>query len=140
MSRPGIDDELRSALRDADSASWSTRASAGRRLAGAAEVTGVAPVLNRLLLDGQDTAVTQETAQALLERWDVRGLRLVLAALTVADADTGDHLCMAVDDVCLRSEEDLERLVGLCSALASDADAAIREEAGHLRRRARGHR
>ncbi|WP_149185099.1 hypothetical protein [Streptomyces sp. TRM49041] len=140
MSRPEIDDELRSALHDADSASWSARAAAGRRLASAAEVAVVAAVLHRLLLDGQDTAVTQEAAEALLERWDICGLRMVLAALTSADDDTGDHLCMAVDNVCCQSEEDLKRLAGLCSELISDADATISEEANSLCRRAHGHR
>jgi hypothetical protein len=89
-------------------------------------------------LDGQDTAVTQETAEALLERWDICGLRMVVTALTSADDDTGDHLCSAFDNVCCQSEEDLKRLAELCSALISDADPTISEEASSLWRRARG--
>lgn len=122
----------RSALRDARSASWSVRAAAGRRLAGAAEDAEAAGVLRRLLLDGQDTAVTQETAEALLGRGDVRGLRMVLAALAHADDDTADQLDAAVFDVFCRSAEGLARLEALASALVADADAAVREEAGRI--------
>ncbi|WP_405771388.1 hypothetical protein OG539_41215 [Actinacidiphila glaucinigra] len=40
----------------------------------------MADVIHRLLLDAQDTAVTQETAVALLARRDSIGLRRVLLA------------------------------------------------------------
>ncbi|MET9427010.1 MULTISPECIES: hypothetical protein [unclassified Streptomyces] len=132
MTLSDPDDALSSALRDARSPSWSARAEAGRRLAGAAEDAEVAAVLHRLLLDGQDTAVTQETAEALLERGDVLGLRMVLCALASADDDTGDHLDAALTNVCCQSDEGLARLKELCSALVSDADASIGEEAGRI--------
>ncbi|MEU7037761.1 hypothetical protein ABZ958_29320 [Streptomyces sp. NPDC046237] len=83
----------------------------------------------RLLLDGHDTYVTQETAEGLLERWDVVGLRLVLAADAVADDDAGDHLRAAILNVCLQSYEDEERLHALCAALASDVDPDVRAAA-----------
>ncbi|GGP96585.1 hypothetical protein [Streptomyces roseolilacinus] len=132
LSDPG--DALGSALRDARSASWSVRAAAGRRLAGAAEDAEVAAVLHRLLLDGQDTAVTQDTAEALLERGDAHGLRMVLAALARADDDTADHLDAAVDNVCRQSDEGLARLEALCRVLVSDADASVRDEAREILR------
>ncbi|MET9323685.1 hypothetical protein ABZX75_26410 [Streptomyces sp. NPDC003038] len=66
----------------------------------------MAEVLHRLLLDGRDTFVTQETAEAMLGRWDVLGLRMVLAALASADDDTGDHLDAAILNVCGQSKED----------------------------------
>lgn len=125
--RPGSGRSAR--MRDAVSDSWSVRAAAGRQLAAAAEVPEVARVLARLLLDAHDTYVTRETAQALLLRWDEHGLRLVLAALATADPDTGDYLQVAVTDVCEQSAEDIERLTALATALASDPDAGIREEA-----------
>ncbi|MFD4761059.1 hypothetical protein ACFWOJ_19880 [Streptomyces sp. NPDC058439] len=129
-----IDNELSSAVQDARSASWSVRAAAGRRLASAAEDARVADVLHRLLLDGQDTAVTQETAEALLERWDVCGLRMVLAALTSADDETGDQLDAAINDVCCQSEEGLTRLEELSSTLVSDSDTSISDEASRILR------
>ncbi|MFD7447173.1 hypothetical protein [Streptomyces sp. NPDC059909] len=129
-SAPG--DALSSALRDARSPSWSVRAAAGRYLAGAAEDAEVAAVLHRLLLDGQDTAVTQETAEALLERGDVCGLRMVLAALTRADDDAGDHLDAAINNVYCQSDEGLAQLDKLSSALVSDADASIGREADRI--------
>lgn len=119
-------------MRDAVSDSWAVRAAAGRQLAAAAEEPEVAGILARLLLDAHNTFVTRETAQALLLRWDVHGLRLVLAALATADPDTGDHLQAAVTDVCEQSAEDIERLTALASTLASDPDAGVREEARGL--------
>ncbi|MFG2293879.1 hypothetical protein [Streptomyces sp. NPDC048603] len=126
------DDDLLSAMQGADSPSWSVRAAAGRRLAAGAEQPEAAAVLHRLLLDAQDTAVTRATAEALLARWDVCGLRLVLAALARADAQTGDWLEVALYDVCRQSEEDLARLERLASELVSDPDPAIAGEALRL--------
>ncbi|MCT4352022.1 hypothetical protein M5362_02575 [Streptomyces sp. Je 1-79] len=123
---------LSSLVGDAASPSWSVRAAAGRRLAAYAEDAEVAAVLHRLLLDGQDTFVTQETAEGLLERWDVVGLRLVLAADAVADDDAGDHLHAALLNVCRQSFEDEERLEALCTALASDTDPAVRAAARRI--------
>ncbi|MFC8664029.1 hypothetical protein [Streptomyces sp. NPDC057199] len=132
MTRSEADDELISFLQGAASASWSVRAASGRRLAAAAEVPGAAVVLHRLLLDGRDTFVTQETAEALLERWDAVGLRMMLAALASADDDTGDHLDAAILNVCGQSKEDGERLAALCSALTSDADIDVSGEARRI--------
>ncbi|MGK5629323.1 HEAT repeat domain-containing protein [Streptomyces sp. URMC 123] len=136
MNRDRTDDGPTPPLEAAASPSWSVRAAAGRRLAATAPATGAAPeaaeALLRLLLDPHDTFVTQETAEALLERRDAWGLRMVLAALAAADDDAADHLGDAVDNVCRQSEDDAERLAALCSELASDADAAVRKEAGLL--------
>lgn len=84
MTASASGDDLSSAFQDAASKSWSVRAAAGRRLAAHAEVGDAARILDLLLLDGEDTAVTQETAEALLGRGDVLGLHLVLKALAVA--------------------------------------------------------
>ncbi|MGC5394661.1 hypothetical protein ACPXCP_02785 [Streptomyces sp. DT20] len=119
-------------VRDAASDSWSVRAAAGRRLAADAEVPEVAAVLRRLLLDAHDTFVTQETAEALLLRGDVPGLRLVLAALATADAETGDQIQCAIVNMCEQSQEDIEHLAELAAALVSDPDAGVREEARGL--------
>ncbi|MER5820955.1 hypothetical protein [Streptomyces mirabilis] len=132
MTRPEFDDELIPTLQESTSASWSVRAASGRRLAVVAEVPEVAEVLHRLLLDGRDTFVTQETAEALLGRWDVLGLRMVLAALASADDDTGDHLDAAILNVCGQSGVDGERLAALCSVLTSDAEAAVSGEARRI--------
>ncbi|WP_329453625.1 hypothetical protein OG894_44695 (plasmid) [Streptomyces sp. NBC_01724] len=138
MPRPELDDELTPFLHGSTSASWSVRAASGRRLAAVAEVPEVAEVLHRLLLDGRDTFVTQETAEALLGRWDVLGLRMVLSALASADDGTGDHLDAAILNVCGQSDEDGERLAELCSVLTSDADTAVRGEARRILEPRRG--
>ncbi|MGN5635115.1 HEAT repeat domain-containing protein [Streptomyces sp. AC154] len=112
--------------------SWSVRAAAGRRLAADAEVPEVAVLLGRLLLDPYDTFVTRETAEALLLRGDATGLRLVLAALARADAQTGDQIQSAIVNVCEQSREDIEHLAELAATLVSDPDAGVREEARGL--------
>ncbi|WP_225448769.1 hypothetical protein [Streptacidiphilus sp. P02-A3a] len=71
------DQELSTAIQDADSSAWSVRGAAGRQLAGSDKIEEVADVIHRLVLDAQDTWVIQETAEALLERKDTIGLRYV---------------------------------------------------------------
>ncbi|MFJ6842186.1 hypothetical protein ACIQRE_05875 [Streptomyces griseoluteus] len=123
---------LTAALRDAESESWSRRAAAGRQLAASAGQEEVAPVLERLLLDPHDTGVTQETAEALLQRRDLVGLGAVLAALSRAEAWwTADQLDGEVFNyqsrmiaVGLR-----DRFVQQLEALAADEDAGVRREA-----------
>ncbi|WP_107503097.1 HEAT repeat domain-containing protein [Streptomyces sp. DH-12] len=73
---PLSDDQQLSALfEQANSPAWSVRAAAGRQLAAAPRTDQAVEVLFRLLLDPDDTAVTRETAQALLERGDTSPLR-----------------------------------------------------------------
>ena len=137
MSQDQWADRLTAALRDSESESWSRRAAAGRQLAAWAEREEVGPILERLLLDAHDTAVTQETAQALLERRDLVGLRAVLAALSRAEEWwTADQLYgevfgyrswMVADD---RTDEFVDQLVGL----ADDQDKGVRDEALRLSR------
>lgn len=121
-------------MEDADSPLWSVRADAGRRLAASAELVEVADVLHQLLLDAQDTAVTQETSEALLARGDIRGLRTVLAALScAADTWTLDQLSAAVDcDPNWMTEEGESRLIQQLQELAADDYAGVRSEAERL--------
>lgn len=129
------------ARQDAESDSWSVRAAAGRRLAAHAEADDAARVLHLLLLDGQDTAVTQATAEALLRRGDVLGLRLALKALAVAanpnvpdwDASTMDEIYAAITgDPRWMSDDGCVQLGAQLGELTSDADASVAEEARRL--------
>ncbi|MFI8004021.1 hypothetical protein [Streptomyces sp. NPDC086010] len=125
-------DVLRTALRDAESESWSCRAAAGRQLAAIADQAEAAPVLERLLLDPHDTGVTQDTAEALLQRGDLVGLRTVLRALSrareacAADQLDGEvfsrHNWMVADG---RGDQFVRQL----ASLAADEDVGVREEA-----------
>ncbi|MFJ9820966.1 hypothetical protein ACIRU3_38020 [Streptomyces sp. NPDC101151] len=128
-------DGLRAALRDAESESWSCRAAAGRQLAAVAGQEEVTPVLERLLLDPHDTGVTQETAEALLQRRDLVGLRIVLAMLSRTEAwwtadqldgDVFNHQSWMIADG--RRDQFVQQL----EALASDEDAGVRREALRL--------
>ncbi|MCT2591423.1 hypothetical protein LHJ74_16175 [Streptomyces sp. N2-109] len=130
-------DSLAGTLRWADSPSWAQRAAAGRRLARRADLDDIRPLLERLLLDADDTGVTQETARALLERHDLPGLRAVLAALSRAEAlCTADQLAGEVDGYrsCVsaagRGDELRRRLTTLASD--TDTDTDIRDEARTL--------
>lgn len=91
----------------------------------------MAEVLHRLLLDAQDSGVTQETAEALLARGDTQGLRTVLAALSCAtETWTLDQLSAAVDCApAWMTEEGERRLVRQLRELAADGDAGVRGEA-----------
>jgi hypothetical protein len=129
------------ALQDAESDSWSVRAAAGRRLAAHAAADDAARALHLLLLDGQDTAVTWATAEALLQRGDVLGLRLVLKALAVAanpnvpnwDASTMDEIYAAITgDPQWMSDDGALRRGAQLRELSSDADTSVAEEARRL--------
>jgi hypothetical protein len=133
--------DLSSAFQDAGSKSWSVRAAAGRCLAPHAEVDDAARILHRLLLDGKDTAVTQETAEALLQRGDVLGLRLVLKALAVAadpdvldwDASTMDEIdAVITSDRLWTTDDGWIRLGAQLRELASDVDVDVSVEARRL--------
>lgn len=140
VSHHGNADLMTGALRDAESASWSVRASAGRRLAAWADRDELGPVLERLLLDAHDTAVTQETACALLERKDLYGLRAVLSALARAEESwTTDELAAVIDTDprWMADVEETAELVAQLVSLSSDEDTATRNEALRLLRRVR---
>ena len=134
-----IDDELRMAMRDASSASWSVRKEAGRRLAVRAEAPGVAEILQQLLLDDQDTAVTQATADALLGRRDRYGLRLILVAFFCAsvpsfpESSTVDQLYSAImSDSRWMTEVGREQLSSQLGELLLDSEESVRREAQKL--------
>ncbi|MGW4437223.1 hypothetical protein ACWELO_15905 [Streptomyces sp. NPDC004596] len=132
MSQEQRAGEFMAALRDAESESWSRRAAAGRQLATIAGREEVAPVLERLLLDPHDTGVTQETAEALLQRRDLVGLRTVLAALSRAEAWwTADQLDGEVfnHQSWMIADGRLDQFVQQLEALTADEDAGIRGEA-----------
>jgi hypothetical protein len=127
-----VADAVAAALHDAESESYAQRAAAGRQLAQWADRKEVAPVLERLLLDAHDTAVTKETARALLERCDLIGLRFVLAALSRAqDLSTADWIAGEVycHQSWLLADGRADELDHLLTALTGDEDPGIRAEA-----------
>ncbi|RKE22474.1 hypothetical protein [Streptomyces sp. TLI_171] len=133
------DHELSTALRHAGSPEWSVRAAAGRRLAGAERIEDLADVLHGLLLDGRDTAVVQETATALLERGDTAGLRCVLRARHLVEADdVADELGAALGgDPQWLTTEGADRLVARLHELAADPDPGVGDEAHRILARLR---
>ncbi|MGC4865442.1 hypothetical protein ACLQ3B_08410 [Micromonospora sp. DT53] len=128
------DQELGRAIGNADSPTWSVRAAAGRHLARSREIDEVADVLHRLLLDPHDTAVTWRTAEALLERGDAVGLRLVLLARSNAAAEaTAEEIQAALDcNPDWMAAAGADRLTKHLRNLAMDEDAGVRDEARRI--------
>ncbi len=126
--------ELRTAMENADSPTWSVRAAAGRQLASSDKIEEVADVLHRLLLDAQDTWVIQETAEALLERKDTIGLRHVLLAYSQADThDTVDQLGTALNgNPQWMTTQGADRLIKQLRTLATDEHTGVRDEAQQI--------
>ncbi|WP_394437721.1 hypothetical protein [Streptomyces sp. SGAir0957] len=131
---PLDDQELSTAIQNADSPEWAVRGAAGRRIAGSDRIEEVAGVIQRLLLDAQDTWVIQETAEALLEREDTIGLRHVLLAYSQAGSyDVVDQLGAALDcKPVWMTTEGADRLIKQCRELATDRDAGVRGEAQQI--------
>ncbi|MFC8177170.1 hypothetical protein [Streptomyces sp. NPDC057325] len=131
---PLDDQELSTAIQNAESPAWSVRGVAGRQLAGSDKIEEVADVIHRLLLDAQDTWVIQETAEALLERKDTLGLRYVLLAYSQAGTDdTVDHLGAALDcNPEWMTPQGADRLIKQYRELATDPDAGVRNEAQQI--------
>ncbi|GAA3222426.1 hypothetical protein [Actinocorallia longicatena] len=120
-------------LPDAASELWPVRARAGRRLAASAEIPEAARALEALLRDPQNTAVVQETAHALLDRQDARGLRLVLKALADSSDSHGQILYDALlSDPRWMDDNGPARLRTQLETLSADTEPAIREEAKRL--------
>ncbi|MDH6131523.1 hypothetical protein P3T37_000892 [Kitasatospora sp. MAA4] len=133
------DQELSTALKNAESPAWSVRAAAGRQLAVSDRIDEAADVLHRLLLEAQDSAVTSETAAALLARKDTTGLRYVLLARSCAAATwTADEIQAALDcDPDWLTAEGADRLIKQLRELAMDSDADVRDEAQRILARLR---
>ncbi|ANZ42881.1 hypothetical protein BBK82_19885 [Lentzea guizhouensis] len=73
-----------------------------------------------LVLDAEDTAVTDVTAKALLRRGDATGLAVVCAATAGAEGEQHDHLYAALWDVLGVFERDRDAALATCRALADD--------------------
>jgi hypothetical protein len=136
-----LDDEcdLDAVVRDARAATWSVRAAAGRRLAMCAERPGLDEVLLCLLLDEGDTGVVQATADALLQRQDVHGLRLVLSAFSHSqrpsfpEPSIMDHLYSSiVGDPRWRTRHGRGLLVGQLTQLLAAPEEPVRAQARQL--------
>lgn len=113
----------------ADAADFGVRAAAGVVLASSPDLEPVADVLLRLLLDHEETFVTSETADALVGRGDVAGMRLVVSALARVDDENTESW---IWDVILYPETIKEHAVLTSSlgALTTEPDVAATAVAG----------
>jgi hypothetical protein len=118
---------------------WQERSAEAQRLGPLAGNGHVDERLLELLLDPQDTAVSQAAADALLARRDVPGLRLYAHAFGTAEEDTRNKLgdCLYDDQGTLWA--DVRRLL---PALGTELSEPVRRGAeallSHMRTEERG--
>jgi hypothetical protein len=119
---------------------WEERAAEAGRLGRHLGTADADRRLLDLLLDGENTAVSQSAADAVLAQDDARGLRLYVRAFGRADEDTRNKLgdCL-YDDSGSRWEAVALRL----PSLLADAEPDVRHGAAmltdHMRDQARHH-
>lgn len=110
------------------------RAEAGRWLAGRAGQPRTDALLHQLLLRDETTLVPYEVAEALLERRDVAGGRVLARAIAEADHRDLDYhwILDAVGNVWMQTFEDLRLAQSLWSALIDDVDPTVATGAREL--------
>jgi hypothetical protein len=118
-------------LRLADSSDVQDRIDAGRCLAVFADRSEARPRMLSLVLDADNTAVTAETAEALLRRHDEIGVRIMAEALADADDDHLNWIDAAARWVFL-FQADHDAAVRTCRALLDDPDVRLRPGGGLL--------
>ncbi|WP_245722831.1 hypothetical protein [Micromonospora matsumotoense] len=108
---------------------WSDRARAGGELSAFVGHDPVDAVMQALLLDPGDTAVTDAAAEALLRRGDAAAWRLFARAWHVAEPETADHLSGALSAVLFEltrsTLQDRARFQAVLQGLLTDADSAV---------------
>ena len=128
--------EMDEALSLARSPLWSDRARAGRHLGAVVGREPINAVVRMLLLDRMDTAVTDATAEALLQRRDAAALRLLAAAWFVAEPEQSDHLSSCLSGVLFElscaGEEDRAQFRAVLQGLLDDPDPDVRAGARNL--------
>ncbi|MGI5171803.1 hypothetical protein ACQEU3_46410 [Spirillospora sp. CA-253888] len=122
---------LEAALAEALSPSWRQRVQAGRDLAAFADVPEAAEALVELLLDAEDTAVTRQTAEALVRVGTVAALKLIALAVVRADDNHADWLQTGVHDA-LVGPDGAPDVAAACGKLARDPDEAVRDGAADI--------
>jgi len=122
---------LEAALAEAASPSWTQRVHAGRGLASFADVPEAAEALLGLLLDGEDTAVTRRTAEALARVGTVAAVRLIALAVAEADDNQADWLQTGVHDA-LAGPDVSADIAAACGGLARDSEEAVRRGAADI--------
>ncbi len=109
---------------------WRDRAQTGIVLAADASNPAALDQLVGLLLDPGDTAVTDQTARALLRRGDVDGLRPIAKAWASADNDEyRDHIYGQLIQLLPGA---IAVLVEHCTVLLNDSDPATAAGASQL--------
>ena len=118
---------------------WEQRAAQGERLAADLGQSDVDEHLLTLLLDPADSAVIRRTALALMRRDDLRGARLVLSAIALADSRGDLDARLDLFDAALEARHEEEqrergRLRANLDELAGDEeDSAVAHAARELR-------
>ncbi|KRE60213.1 hypothetical protein [Nostocoides sp. Soil756] len=105
MTERGAGDEIARFAALSTSGDYRDRVAAVVGLAQFAEVPAVRKQLQQLVLDPEDTAVTEAGARALMARVDEPGLRVLSAALQEADDNHADWIEAGIADALGESVE-----------------------------------
>ncbi|MDP9434931.1 MAG: hypothetical protein M3P93_06960 [Actinomycetota bacterium] len=119
---------------------WEERAAEARRLGRQVRSADADRRLLDLLLDSDNTAVSQAAADALLEQDDARGLRVYVKAFGQAEEDTRNKLgdCL-YDDSGSRWDAVALRLPSLLADAEPEVSQGATVLAEHMRNQARHH-
>lgn len=102
--------ELAELVTLAQSHDYRDRVVAATGMARLAHLPAATTWLQKLLLDAEDTAVTEAAARALIARGDEHGIRALVAALTEADDNQVDWIESGVGDALGESSQPGSRL------------------------------
>lgn len=122
--------QVQKLLSQAHEADWSRRRDAGIALAGCSGQDAVAPVLLHLLLDPDDTGVTEGVTWALLREGGEPGLTLLARAAATASHDTVNWLAGPVAEYV--SDIGSTGLLSGLNRLASSRDRDLAEGATEM--------
>ena len=115
----------------AKSENFRDRIAAATRLTQLADVPTARSCLHRLVLDDEDTAVTEAAARALTARGDELALQVLAGAMSEADDNQLDWIAEGVEEAVATSPEVRDRALATADRILSDSSAE--EATGVLR-------
>lgn len=117
----GLEGQVAHLVALAQSESYRDRAAAATRLTRLADVPTAQAWLHRLVLDDEDTAVTEAAARALAARGDELALRVLAGAMSQADDNQLDWIAEGVQEALARSAEVREQASATVDRILSES-------------------
>ncbi len=118
------EDQIPDLVALATSENFRDRVAAANRLTRLVDVPTVRPWLHRLVLDDEDTAVSEAAARALTVRGDELALRVLAGAISIADDNQLDWITEGVQEALATSAEVRNRASAFLERMLSESPAA----------------